>query len=264
MKRRAFLKTAATTAGLASAGAAIQHATAADKAAVSNRSYYEIRIYTLKTPEKKALIDAYLRDAAIPALNRLGIKAVGVFSEEKPGPHPVVSMVLPYTSLDQIAAASRLVSDEALQKAGADYLGAPATDPVFERIESWLTQAFDGMPKMEVPAKGNQVYQLRIYESHGEKAGKKKVEMFNTGEIAIFRRVGLTPVFFGETILGPRMPNLTYMLTFRDLEAKVQAWSAFGKDPEWIKLKTTPGFSDEEIVSHITNIMLVPAPYSQI
>lgn len=264
MKRRAFLQTTAAAAGLTGAGIATQQATAVEKAAGSNRSYFEIRSYTLSTPEKKALLDAYLRDAAIPALNRAGIKTVGVFSEEKPSPKPIVFVVLPYTSLDQLAAASQLLSDEALQKSGAEYLGTPATEPVFERIESWLTQAFDGMPKMDVPAKGNQVYQLRIYESHGEKAGKKKIEMFNTGEIAIFKRVGLVPVFFGETILGPRMPNLTYMLTFPDQAAKEKAWGAFRQDADWTKLKGTPGFSDKEIVSHITNIMLVPAPYSQI
>ena len=56
MKRRTFLKTAVTAAGLAGAGVAIQNATAADSAAVSNRGYYEIRSYTLNTPEKKALI----------------------------------------------------------------------------------------------------------------------------------------------------------------------------------------------------------------
>jgi len=264
MKRRAFLKTAATTAGLAGAGIGFQSADAADNVAGAKREYFEIRSYTLKTPEKKALMDAYLRDAAIPALNRAGIKTVGVFSEEKPAPKPIVYVILPYATVDQVAASSRILSDEALQKAGAGYLGAPATDPVFERIESWLTQAFDRMPTMDLPAKGNQLYQLRIYESHGENAGKKKVQMFNTGEIAVFNRVGLTPVFFGETILGPRMPNLTYMLTFRDQAAKDKAWATFKEDPEWIKLKTTPGFSDKEIVSHITNIMLVPEPYSQI
>ena len=33
---------------------------------------------------------------------------------------------------------------------------------------------------------------------------------------------------------------------------------------DWAKLKATPGFTDKEIVSRITNILLVPAPFSQI
>jgi len=40
--------------------------------------------------------------------------------------------------------------------------------------------------------------ELRTYESHSKKANLKKIEMFNTGEIAIFRRAGLSPVFFAK------------------------------------------------------------------
>ena len=115
-----------------------------------------------------------------------------------------------------------------------------------------------------VVASGNQYYQLRIYESHSEMAGRKKVEMFNTAELAIFRRSGMEPVFFGQTIIGPNMPNLTYMLSFKDVPAKEAGWKTFIGDPEWAKLKTTPGFTDKEIVFRITNLMLVPAAYTQI
>ena len=66
--------------------------------------------------------------------------------------------------------------------------------------------------------------------------------MFNKGEIAIFRRAGLTPVFFGETLVGADMPNLTYMLVYEDMAAHDKQWSAFGADPEWKKLSTTPGY----------------------
>ena len=105
---------------------------------------------------------------------------------------------------------------------------------------------------------------LRIYESHNERAGKKKIEMFNKSELAIFRRVGLTPVFFGETIVGRAMPNLTYMLVFPDDEGRKAAWGRFRDDPEWLKLKAIPEYADKEIVSQITNIILSPAAYSEI
>ena len=262
MKRRTFLKTTLAAAGMTGTAATLPHTNAADNTA--SREYYEIRAYTLKTPEKQALLDAYLSNAAIPALNKLGVKSVGVFAEEKPSAKPVVYMILPYASLDLFARAAQVLADESLQKAGAEYLGVPAADPVYERVESWLTLAFSGMPRMSVPTKGNQLYQLRIYESHSEKAGKKKVEMFNVGEIAIFQRVGLTPVFFGETILGPRLPNLTYMLTFPNAAAKDQAWKQFVGDSDWARLKGTPGYADKEIVSKITNILLMPTPYSQL
>jgi NIPSNAP protein len=261
MTRSAFLKSTVTATGLVGATQNIQ---AADSGGSAAPEYFEIRKYALKGPEKQRLLEAYLKDAAMPALNRLGISNVGVFLPEKPEGVPVVYVVLRYSSLDQLVKSAALLADSALQQQGAAYLDAPATDVVYERVESWLTQGIAGMPAMAVPAKGNQVYQLRVYESPSEKAGKKKVEMFNIGELAIFKRSGLNAVFFGETIVGPLMPNLTYMLSFNDTAGKDQAWNTFRVDPEWTQLKTTPGFTDKEIVSRITNIVLVPAAYSQI
>ena len=89
--------------------------------------------------------------------------------------------------------------------------------------------------------------------------------MFNkAGEIAIFRRCGMRPVFFGETMAGLRMPNLTYMLTFPSDDARKEAWNKFRADPEWLKLKVMPEYADKNIVSKIWNRVLKPASYSQI
>ena len=68
---------------------------------------------------------------------------------------------------------------------------------------------------------------LRVYESHNERAAAKKIEMFNKAELAIFRRVGLTPVFFGATVVGAAMPNLTYLLVFPDEAGRAAAWARF-------------------------------------
>jgi hypothetical protein len=88
--------------------------------------------------------------------------------------------------------------------------------------------------------------------------------MFDNGEIGIFRRLGMRPVFFGQTIVGRDMPNLTYMLAFDDLAHRERAWRAFGADPEWQKLRATPGLSDAEIVSNISSAILRPLPFSPI
>ena len=101
-------------------------------------------------------------------------------------------------------------------------------DPAYLRIESSLLTAIDSMPKLEKPDTSKpRLFNLRIYESHNERAGKKKIEMFNKTELAIFKHDGLTPVFFGETILGSAMPNLTYMLVFPDDAARKAAWGKF-------------------------------------
>ncbi len=261
MTRSTFLKSTVAAAGVAGA---LNEAKSAGAEQEGATEYFEIRKFILKSPEKQAILEAYLKEAAIPALNRLGVSHVGVFLPEASEATPVVYVVLRLNSLGQLAKSTELLADAALQKAGAAYLDAPAEDAVYERVESWLTKGIEGMPTMSLPAKGSRIYQLRIYESHSEKAAKKKIEMFNIGELEIFKRSGLNAVFFGETIVGPLMPNLTYMLAFSNTAVKDAAWSTFRVDPEWTKLKTTPGFTDKEIVSRITNIVLVPAPYSQL
>jgi hypothetical protein len=88
--------------------------------------------------------------------------------------------------------------------------------------------------------------------------------MFNIGEIDIFRRTGLKPVFFGETVIGAKMSNLTYMLVFDDMATRDKNWGTFVADPEWKKLSTTPGYTNPEILTNITNVFLRPTAYSQI
>jgi hypothetical protein len=122
-----------------------------------------------------------------------------------------------------------------------------------------------GLPRLERPdASKPRLFNLRTYESHNERAARKKVEMFDKAELAIFRRVGLTPVFFGEAVAGPGMSNLTYLLVFPDDAARQAAWARFRDDPESQRLRAVPEYADKEIVSHITNRILTPAPYSEI
>lgn len=75
----------------------------------------------------------------------------------------------------------------------------------------------------------NRLLNFRVYESHNERATKKKIEIFNKGDLTIFRSVGLTHEFFGETVVGGAMPNLTYLLVFPDDEGRKAAWNRFAK-----------------------------------
>jgi hypothetical protein len=233
------------------------------------REYYELRTYTLKSAEQQKVVENYFQTAAIPALNRMGVKTVGIFREMEPGESPKLYVLIPYSSLRQYEQLQeRLATDATYQKAAAPYLQAMHNNPAYARIESSLLRAFEDIPQLEVPAATalNQarVFELRTYESHSEYAGQKKVQMFNKagGEIAIFRRTGLTPVFFGEALIGTKRPNLTYMVTFPDMDAQKKAWKTFVDDPEWKRVSALPEYA--HTVSNITKVFLVPAPFSQI
>jgi hypothetical protein len=261
MDRRTFL----AASGAATLAPAAGLAFAAE--ATAGRQLIELQQYQLETDEQKKLFDRYMAAAAVPALNRAGVKPVGVFfPQEGIGPAYVV---LPHPTCESfVTTTQKLLADKEYLARGAELLDAPAAIPAFKRLESSLTLAFKGMPQLETPARGpGRVVQLRIYESPSVKTGQKKIEMFNdAGEIAIFRRVGLAPVFFGETLIGPKMPNLTYMLAFESLEAQKAAWDKFRSDPAWLKLRALPEYKDDAILvkGGITNLLLKPAAYSQI
>jgi hypothetical protein len=267
MKRRAFLQSSVALAGGAAAVASLTARAQETGAAV--RQCYELRLYHLRRGPQQDLFDSFYRDAAIPALNRAGVAQVGVFGVKVGPESPTMYVLLAHPSLASLTETpARLGADAEFQKAGAEFINAPASSPAFARIDSSLMMAFDGQPKLEAPSfpggGRSRVFELRTYESHSHKAHLKKVEMFNRGEISIFRRNGLAPVFFGQTLIGSRLPSLTYMLAFENSEAREKGWSAFGADPEWKKLRSTPGYTDAEIVSDISNALLQPTPYSQI
>jgi hypothetical protein len=260
MKRRSFIQMSVATLGTAAAGAS-----GAGGAEAKAAELYELRAYSLKAAGQPVL-DRYLGQAFLPTLKRYGIGPVGVFVEKAEADPPRVFVLIVHPSADSVVTLSaRLGADDAYRQAAAEYLEARAADPVYTRIESTLLAPIAGMPRLEKPdASKPRLLNLRTYESHNERAARKKIEMFNTAELPIFRRVGLTPVFFGESLVGPALPNLTYMLVFPDEAGRSAAWSKFGRDPEWQKLRAVPEYADREIVSRITNRILMPMPYSEI
>ena len=262
MSRRRFLGGAV---GLG-AGVAMGEA----KAAQASPEVYDLRQYHLRIGPQPTRLGDYLREAAIPAWNRLGLSPVGVF-EAAFGEGPTVLVLIPHPSLESVATLpARLEADSDHRQAGAAFLEAPAVDPPYAALQSELLVAFDSLPRIEVPAataaKGPRLFELRTYLSHSEAAHKKKMEMFTPkmGELEIFRRTGLTPVFFGRAVSSFRLPSFTYMLAFADEAARNKAWGAFVNDPDWKKLRATPGYSDPEILASITSVILRPAPYSQV
>ena len=230
------------------------------------QQWYELRTYIFSNDAERQLTGTYLEQAYLPALNRAGLSPIGVFSEWQPQAVGKMLLLIPFDSIESFAAINeKLAHDVAYRKAGEAYLAAQPASPSYQRIESSLLKAFAHMPMIEVPEKKQRLFELRCYESPSESAGQKKIEMFNeAGEIDIFKKVGARPVFFGETIIGERRPNLTYMLCFDDMAGHDIHWKAFGTDPDWKKVSAMPEYSDARLISKITKTFLEPTGYSQI
>ncbi|MCA9237804.1 MAG: NIPSNAP family protein [Planctomycetales bacterium] len=223
----------------------------------------EWRTYEVADADKLAFVSKYLQDAALPAWERLGVGPIGAFTEVGDDPRSCLHLLLSYADAAQFATArAALEEDTKYRAAAADYLAASKEDPAFVRIASELLLAFAGAPQVIVPQKKPRLYELRTYESHSESKARRKIEMFNDGEIEIFPQCGFEPVFFGETLVGPRLPNLKYMLASADVEANEASWKRFVEHPEWLQMRDLPKYADT--VSQIHKQFLVPTDFSQL
>ncbi len=259
MERRDFVASA-----IAMAGAALSVGDGLAMAS-SSREFYQLRKYALQTGPQLALVQNYFEHALIPALNRMAMAPVGAFKLDIGPETPTYYLLIPASSVDALVTLDlRLTEDAEFMKASAAFWGAPASAPAFVRVESWLMSAFAGWPKIVAPKGDKRIFQLRTYESASYAGHVRKVQMFNEAEIGIFTRTGLAPVFFGDTLIGSRMPSLTYMLTFADVADLNAKWNVFVNDPAWKELSHRPQYADDEIVSNISNLYLSPLSGSQI
>jgi hypothetical protein len=269
MERRAFLTSSLAATALGVAVTQTAAASTAESPEATGREFYQLRRYSLSNGPQRKLCNDFFRDALIPALNRLEIAPVGVFDLTIGPETPSIYVLMPSLKLETLATVeSKLAQDADYTKAGAPFLTAPAAAPAFVRMESSLLQAFEKMPKLKLPpataTKGPRVLELRTYESPSDQAHRRKVEMMQSGEEKIFADAGFFQVFYGDMIVGPRMPNLTYMLSYESVADRDKRWGAFISDPNWKKMTADPRYSYEEIVSKITNVILTPTSYSQI
>lgn len=275
IQRRDFLKTTLVTS--AAATLASRASAASTGSSSAGREFYELRAYKLKPGPWRAGLDTYLEKAMLPALDKRGVRNVGVFTEievDKPAATftpkagTPVWVLIPYPSLDAfVDVAAELNTDAAVLKAGGDYLHTKKPNPAFDRIDSWLLRAFKSMPRMEIPSfsknrTATRVFEMRDYQSHSELAALNKMAMFDEGETQIMRDLGMSPMFFGQALAGPDLPHLRYITGGSDLATHLANWKKFGPDPRWAKMKDDPKWANN--TSKNTARFLVPTSYSQL
>ena len=231
------------------------------------QEYYELRVYRTPDAAKRQTVSDYVEQALLPALARQGIDRVGVFTRTDDASDFGLYMLIPYKTLAAFSSLNaNLAADASYAEAAREFFAIPKETPAYTRIESKFMKAFVGMPVIEQPEyslhKQPRLFELRTYESHNADKARLKVAMFNDGEIDIMRNVKLAPLFFGETLIGSDVPNLTYMLTAPDMQAHEEHWNGFRNHPDWLRMKDLDKYKDT--VSKINRWYLAPTEYSQL
>ena len=268
MKRRAFLSAGAALSAAPVIGMSGLTENLGNSAVQTGQQYFEWIRYHLHLGSRQGLVAQYYRDVAIPALNRAGINNIGVFNVRHGINNPTLHVIIPHPSLESIVTVNdNLLNDASFVQAGASFLNAPMNEMAFVSMEKTIMKAFTHLPEIQIPTQKREnrsrIFQVRVYEAPSLTASKRKIQMFNEGgEIAIFKKTGLQPILFGETISGDRMPNLVYILAFDDFSDMSRSWDVFRVDPDWVQLRDDPYYRDT--VSRINDWIWTPTAFSQI
>jgi len=270
MERREFLTVGgAGLAVLTSAATATAHPPIRRTRRNSVQQFIEVRKYTVKDAEKRAKLVEILDNALIPALNRQGLKPVGVLIPKAEGAEEKyalnVFVVVPHKTTEPfVNVNTRLVTDSVYRKAAAPIFETTSKNPVYADCETFLLQCLPTIPSLETPPLGpDRVYQLRLYRSFNIDRNDAKMKMFyQGGELPLFREVEMNPIFFGNILAGTRMPAFIYMIGFASPEKQSEAWKTFGGHPKWAAIKDLPEYADT--ATEIDNIVLFPSPGSQL
>lgn len=267
MKRREFL-TAGCAAGAFSA------LSASDVSAESEndiRQSIEIRFFWTESIEKRDALAERIDALVIPTRNELEIKPVGVFTlsdshhADDKGLDPKFSKaVFVVSAADRVETLAEAPGKIAATLPADEFLNTDPKQLAYIDQSASLLRAFAGFPKLKVPnLSPDRVLQMRFYNSMNYERNRSKVRMFDgRGELPLFISCGMNPVFFGETLYGEFMPNVNYMLSFENDEARREGWKKFIHSDEW---KTMSGEEEfKNTATRIRNLFLKPTKNSQI
>ncbi len=211
---------------------------AQNEAARKTRVYLLERYY-FRAGAQLGLFHDYISKAGLAALDKVH-KGPKIVLEAFVAAHtPQAAVILGFASINEFwSMRAKLNEDAELAKAYAAWQSG--SEPPFESQTNALLEAADYSPEvvaLDPPPKTPRVFELRVYRAPSQRHLRLLHERFSGPQLKIFQRAGVNPALYASTVIGPDMPNLTYMIPFEDMAARDKAWSAFSADPEWIKLR---------------------------
>ena len=193
----------------------------------------------------------YFREVLKLSLMSKGARRFMVFKELGDADPAKIWTLTAFPDWDSFNRSMRLQDDDGFVARSEEYINAGT---IYSRITSSLLLAISGLPQMKDPFEGAGLFELRIYEGMNEDAVRRKIKMFNVEELDLFYRLDMQPIFFGDMRIGPYVPSLVYMLNFKDMDHRNEAWGNFIRHPEWKSMSTKKEYANT--VSNIRKIFL--------
>lgn len=250
MDRRSFLQAAAGTSMMAQTAIPVEAQSPATKTTL-----YRIDYFYYRQGDQANRLNQFFSSQVPLFLKHM--RSLGVFTAVM-APHAQTTMVLSgfASTNDELAAAERIQADPGYKRAHAEF--ESGAEPPYDSAQRVLLRAATFSPEIVAPAekpKTPRYFELRIYHSPTLRQLAMVHERFAGPEIRIFHRSGIHPILYADTIIGPDLPNLTYLIPFVSLADREKAWDAFNSDPEWVKVRAESIERGGQIVNY-NNISL--------
>ena len=220
-------------------GAGFAAQTAAAQSQGRKTHIYKIDYFYYRQGSQATRLHEFL-SSQMPLLTKHS-RTAGVFTAVFAPRTQTTMMISGFTSFDDLLKAGGAVEGDDGYRKGFEQLEQLGKgEPPFDNQQRLLLTATDFSPEYTAPAekpKSPRYFELRVYHSPTVHQLHMLMERFSGAEVAIFHRSGIHPVLYANGMVGPDLPNLTYFMPFATLEDREKAWDAFGKDPEWLKVR---------------------------
>ena len=234
------------------------------------QDYYLLKFYNCANAQQVDHIENYVGNTLKPFLKKHGVPVIGVYMPLANDTAVVKKLLIwvPLADLNMLGKIEQAFG--AIDPFGNEpliHLDSFQNNAPYTRIETTLASAFRLHPKYSAKKSfersDDNIYEYRSYESSTEDLHLRKVEMFNEGgEIEIFRNLDFNAIFYSRAIVGPRMPNLIYMTSFKNMDERNKHWNAFRDDPKWKQISPMPKYAGT--VSRNETILMKASKYSDL
>jgi len=254
MHRRAFMG------ALGGVGMLTGTGSASPAAGEKRTRFYLVQKFDLKQGDQPGRLDEFFSKLLLPALNKVH-SGPKIYLDAQIAPHmPQKVAIYGFESLQHFEDVhTKMMGNKEFARAAEEF--EKGIEQGAEQQTNILLEAADYSPEIEIPKeprKTSRIFELRVYHSPTYRQLKALHERFAGPEIRIFHRVGVHPILYSSTIIGPAMPNLVYLIPFDSLAEREKAWAAFGADPEWqtVRKESVAKYGQ---ISQISNISLYRA-----
>ena len=104
------------------------------------------------------------------------------------------------------------------------------------------------------------IYEERVYEIPNQ-VRKAFHERFEKHAVRIMKTYGFKFVGCWDEEIG-EMQNFVYILAWKDLNTRQEAWASFNTDQEWTQIKKDSTAEHGQLVAKTHNKILKPTSYS--